>query len=370
MFQGWPSPKVGRHTPKDLPLTMISSEFPLVSVVTPCYNAGAFIAETINSVRAQTYPAVEHIVVDDGSTDGSGRIIARFAPPLTPLYLGQNRGGSFARNRGAERAVGEFLMFLDADDILGPTTIAALVAAVRDRAGCIAYCSWQRLRSKGSRWLAVAPEVRLPVPGADPLRGWLTGAWVPTCSLLWRREDYVSTGGWDEELTWGNDGDLMLRALAGGARLIKADGAETLYRHHGAARLSVSSNFASEREFRSQMRVFEKLEAELVRQGRLADYAVPIGVAYYDLVSRALQQGHRDLAGECLRQGKRLAGGRAISRTAAGRLLVRLLGMERKERIAAALARIGIASAQRRQIRQLRQFDERGRSKNQDRSAE
>jgi glycosyltransferase involved in cell wall biosynthesis len=349
---------------------MISSEFPRVSVITPCYNAGPFVADTIDSVRAQTYPAVEHIVVDDGSTDESRRIIARFAPPVTPVYLAQNRGGSFARNRGAERAVGEFLMFLDADDILAPETIAALVAAVRDQTGCIGYCRWQRLRSKGPRWVAVAPEVELPAPGADQLRGWLTGSWVPTCSVLWRREVYRSTGGWDEELTWGDDGDLMLRALAGGARLIRADGGESLYRHHGPARLSVSSDFGSERKFRSQMRVFEKLEAELGRQGRLANYAIPIGVAYYSLVSRALQQGHRDLADECLRRGERLAGGRAISRTWAGRLLVRLVGIKHKERIAAGLARFSIASAQRRQIRQLRQFDKLDRSTNQERSAE
>jgi glycosyltransferase involved in cell wall biosynthesis len=348
----------------------MSSEFPLVSVVTPCYNAAAFVAETINSVRAQTYPAVEHIIVDDGSTDESRRIIARFGPPLTSLHLGENRGGSFARNRGAELAVGEFLMFLDADDILGPRAIAALVAALRDRTGCIAYCRWQRLRSKGSRWVAAAPEIRLPAPEADPLRGWLTGSWVPPCSLLWRREDYVNSGGWDEELTWGDDGDLMLRALARGARLLKADGGESFYRHHGPGRLSVSSDFGADRKFRSQMRVFEKLEAELVRQGRLADYAIPIGVAYYGLISRALQQGHRDLASECLRRGKRLAGVRAISRTAAGRLLVRLLGIECKERIATALARFGIASAQRRQILQLRRFDQLEPSKNENGRAE
>lgn len=332
---------------------------PLVSVVTPCYNSAPFIAETIESVQAQTYSAIEHIVVDDGSSDESWEIVARYDSIAAAMRLGENRGGSYARNRGVERARGEFIMFLDSDDLLAPETIAALVAAARLQAGCIAYCPWKRLRSDGARWVRTRAEVPLPA-GTDHLKSWLCGSWVPTCSVLWRREAYQVTGGWDEELTWGDDGDLMLRALVSGVRLIKAEGGESYYRHHGLGRLSVSSDSGSERKFRSQMRVLEKLEAELVRQDRLATYAAAIGVLYYSLVSRALQQGQRELAGECLRRGEVLAGVRTVSRTAVGRLLVRLVGIEHKERIAGALARLGVASPQRRQIQQfhgLRQLD-------------
>jgi glycosyltransferase involved in cell wall biosynthesis len=337
---------------------MTPSQVPRVSVITPCYNAASFIAETIASVRAQTYDAVEHIVVDDGSTDQSWEIIARSGLTSTPLRLQHNRGGSVARNCGVERASGDFIMFLDADDLLRPDTIGALLATLRHRPGSIAYCPWQRLRWNGNRWTGAESDVPLPDPQADQLRGWLSGAWVPTCSVLWRRDVYQATGGWDEELTWGDDGDLMLRALVAGARLVPAEGGESYYRHHGVGRLSVSADFGSELKFRSQMRVLEKLQAELVRQGRLADYADLIGIAYYSLVSRALQQGHRDLAGECRRRGETLAGVRAVSRTRAGRLLVRLVGPEHKERIASALARLGIASRQRRQISQLRRLEE------------
>jgi glycosyltransferase involved in cell wall biosynthesis len=353
------SPK--RFEPSTRNPGMATSRVELVSVVTPCYNAALFVRETIDSVRAQTYPAIEHIVVDDGSTDESWEIIRSQEPPVTGVRLEQNRGGAYARNRGAERARGEFLMFLDADDILAPTTIAALVAAVRDRPGAIAYCPWRRLRSVGAQWVTGPAEMRLPVSKADHLKGWLTDSWVPTCSVLWRRETYECTGGWDEDLTWGDDGDLMLRALARGAGLVKAQGGEGYYRYHGHTRLSVSSDSGSERKFRSQMHVLEKLQAELERQGRLPPYATAIGLAYHRLVSRAFQQGHRKLARECLRRGESLAGPRAVSRTRAGRLLVRVFGIERKERIAAMLARFGIATPQRQQIRQLRQFEKPGR---------
>jgi glycosyltransferase involved in cell wall biosynthesis len=357
----------GRHTepehaensvaaPKRGAVRNLSADSLLVSVVTPCYNAAPFITETIASVRAQTYPAIEHIVVDDGSTDESWDIVRSYGSRITPLRLEQNRGGSYARNQGAERARGEFLLFLDADDTIAPDTIASLVNAVHDRPGSIAYCKWQRLGQVDARWVTLPAEVPLPPPGADYLSGWLTGSWVPTCSVLWRRDAYERTGGWDEDISWGDDGDLMLRALVRGARLVLAEGGEGYYRSHGAGRLAVSSDFSSEHNFRSQMRVFEKLEAELERQGRLPHYAIPIGLAYYRLVSRGFQQGLHGLARECLRRGKSLAGPRVVSRTLAGRLLTRLLGVERTEKIAAVLARFGIATSQRRQIRQLRRL--------------
>jgi len=109
---------------------------PLVSVVTACHNAEPFVAETIESVLAQTYRAVEQILVDDASTDGSWSVIERYtaAHPdrVRALRLETNRGGCFARNRGAEQARGELLMFLDADDLISPDSVAALVEVVRD----------------------------------------------------------------------------------------------------------------------------------------------------------------------------------------------------------------------------------------------
>src|SRR6478672_2527613 len=125
---------------------LMSPRIGLVSIVTPCYNAAPFIAETITSVSAQTYPLIEHIVVDDGSRDESWSIISSFADRTTTVRLEKNRGGSHARNRGAELAQGEFLMFLDADDVLSPGVIAALVDALQNHSVAVAACHWRRLR--------------------------------------------------------------------------------------------------------------------------------------------------------------------------------------------------------------------------------
>src|SRR5690242_9351310 len=100
--------------------TSVSMPIPgLVSVITPCYNAAPFVLETLATVRAQTYGAVEHIVVDDASTDASWELV-RHAPGVRAYRLERNRGGAHARNVGVGHARGEYLMFLDADDLLAP----------------------------------------------------------------------------------------------------------------------------------------------------------------------------------------------------------------------------------------------------------
>jgi len=98
---------------------------PLVSVVIPVYNAEPFLREALDSVLAQDYEPFEVIVVDDGSTDGSGTI-ARSYPEVR--YLRQeNQGPAVARNAGIAAAQGEFLAFFDADDVMLPNKLSVQV---------------------------------------------------------------------------------------------------------------------------------------------------------------------------------------------------------------------------------------------------
>ncbi|MBA2246054.1 MAG: glycosyltransferase [Gemmatimonadetes bacterium] len=328
---------------------------PLASVITPCYNAAPFVAETIASVQAQTFPRVEHIVVDDASTDDSWQVIQRHSQYVTAIRLPENRGGSHARNRGAEIARGEFLMFLDADDVIARHTLAAMVAAIRE-SGDVAVCRWQWLQQMEGKWQKAPTKVLLPDPAGDPLRDWLTGrAWAAPCAVLWRREAYDHVGGWDEELTLNDDGDLMMRAILDGVRLVVAEQGESFYRSHGSARLSVSMNAFSEPKLRSQCRVLEKVEATLIEQGRLTTYADALGIAYLRTALLAFRAGSRELGRECRYHGEALAGRRSIAPTFAGKVLTFLLGMERKENVANALAQAGIATRGRRRALVLRQ---------------
>jgi glycosyltransferase involved in cell wall biosynthesis len=103
----------------------------LVSVVIPVYNGEDFLAEAIESVLAQDYASFEVIVVDDGSTDRSGAIADAFAAPVRCVHQ-PNRGQGAARNAGVENARGEYLAFLDADDLWAPDKLSAQVAKLRE----------------------------------------------------------------------------------------------------------------------------------------------------------------------------------------------------------------------------------------------
>ncbi|MFJ8581767.1 glycosyltransferase family 2 protein [Micromonospora sp. NPDC093277] len=118
---------------------------PLVSVVIPCYNRARTVELCVRSVRQQTYPAIEIIVVDDASSDGSATAAA--SAGATVLSLEANSGPGAARNLGAERACGEILFFLDADVALEPGSVAAAVAELRAAPRLGAICGVLRPES-------------------------------------------------------------------------------------------------------------------------------------------------------------------------------------------------------------------------------
>jgi hypothetical protein len=332
----------------------------LVSVVMPCHNGEAYVAEAMESALAQTYQPLELVVVDDASTDASWAVIeevaARHPGRVTALRLERNRGGCHARNLGAATARGRFLMFLDSDDGLRPDAIAALVEAVRDRPDGVAMCDWRHLELEDGEWRETPASVPLPEPGADLFRVWLEGsAWAPTSCVLWRRDVYERTGGWDEALAREQDDDLMLRAYSLGARLVLAEGGLAYYRLQPGLGISVTRGVAIEK-LQSSVRVVETLWREIQRHGRADELQALVGNVYHQLALRGFQQGHTELARECLRRGDEMAGPRILSPKRVGRALERLLGLERKERVVQALARYGVATPARRQAFKVRKL--------------
>ena len=108
----------------------MSRSGPLVSIVITNYNYDRFLPEAIDSALAQTHPRIEIVVVDDGSTDGSRKVIARYGDRVKPV-LKHNGGMASAMNAGAEAATGETVVFLDADDSLVPSAAATIAPLVR-----------------------------------------------------------------------------------------------------------------------------------------------------------------------------------------------------------------------------------------------
>ncbi|HEX8831207.1 MAG TPA: glycosyltransferase, partial [Longimicrobium sp.] len=162
---------------------------PRVSIVVNNYNYGRFLAEAIDSALAQTYPGVEVVVVDDGSTDDSREVIARYADRVLPV-LKENGGQASAFNAGFARSSGDIVFFLDADDVLLPEAVAEVVAAWHPGAAKAQF----RLRVLGADGQPrdeTVPAAALPLPSGDVREGILRrGEYVfpPTSGNAFRRD--------------------------------------------------------------------------------------------------------------------------------------------------------------------------------------
>jgi glycosyltransferase involved in cell wall biosynthesis len=156
---------------------------PLVSVVIPSYNSAPWLEETIASVRAQTWRQYEIIIVDDGSTDGSGDLAERISGADMRVVRQANAGQCAALNRGMREAQGEFTQYLDADDLIAPDKIAIQMARLRELPPkWIASCSWARFESKAAEAVFTPEEVWRDLPPVD----WLVASWSGGRYDAWR----------------------------------------------------------------------------------------------------------------------------------------------------------------------------------------
>jgi Glycosyltransferases, probably involved in cell wall biogenesis len=157
---------------------------PRVSVITAAYNAAAHVAETIESVLAQTYQDFDYIVVDDGSSDETAEIVSRYAPRVTMIRQ-ENAGAGAARNRGIELAGGDYVAIVDADDVWAPDKLERQVAALDQHltAG-VCYTNAMSVTTDESTLEAVM----VPPHGSLTCRMAMTGRHpIVTSSVLFRR---------------------------------------------------------------------------------------------------------------------------------------------------------------------------------------
>lgn len=324
---------------------------PLVSVVIPCFDTAPYIAEAIASALGQSHDRVEVIVIDDGSTDGSSDVIATFGGRIISERV-TNGGAPRARNRGLALARGEAVVFLDADDLLAPDTIAAsLVTLEAAHRRSVVAAPWSYLVRDGAGWRAQPHDVK-PAPNGDPLAGWLVRRYQATASLLWPSALVRDLGGWDETLTKNQDGDLAMRAFVAGAGLAfsRARGS-ALYRHYGAGSHSLASRVRAI-DVESCIRVIDKVAAGLRTMGRFEPYRVWVARGYHEL-AHLYFASQPELARVAAARAEELAGARAIWGSWSHRVATTILGLEGKERLAAKLARLGFGD-------QLRRLNARG----------
>lgn len=201
---------------------------PLVSAIIPAYNAERYLAAAILSVLAQTYPRMEIVVVDDGSTDHTADIAASFGTAVR--YIRQpNQGVSVARNRGMTEARGEYLAFLDADDEWLPRKIEVQVARLEARPSAAASFTG-KVYVDERRGIETVEMLHLEPDMVGSLL-LVSGFVGPPSALLVRRDTLLELGGFDTHLSQSADQDLWIR-LAEVGPLDVVDEALVRYRLH------------------------------------------------------------------------------------------------------------------------------------------
>jgi len=179
---------------------------PLVSVVIPCYNSARFLGEAIESVLHQTYPRIEIILVDDGSTDETAQIARSY--PVHYIYQ-KNRGISAARNSGIAHTQGKYVLFLDHDDRLLPMGVETGVELLEEHPECAVAVGEHRYIGADGRPIGYSNK---HAAGRDHYRMLLEHNFIETpCSALHRRSGLALTGLFDESVQGAEDHELYLR---------------------------------------------------------------------------------------------------------------------------------------------------------------
>jgi glycosyltransferase involved in cell wall biosynthesis len=238
-------------------------ETPLVSILIPCHNAGPWIGQSIESALAQSYSNTEVIVVDDGSTDDSRRVIESFGDRVT-LHCVQHAGGNSARNRLTQLARGEWLQYLDADDYLLPGKIASqLAAATRHQEKIDVVYSPVIIRDTQHE---EAENIARIDDDEDVSETYIRWGPLNTNGLLFRRKAVVKAGAWKEDQACCQEHELVLRLLMAGRRFVLHNVAETVYRIHGTQTVSRRDPL---RVIRVRMELTDRIEAWLESAARL-----------------------------------------------------------------------------------------------------
>lgn len=202
-----------------------------ISVIIPCYKYAHFLSECIESVRNQTYPNIEIIVVSDGSPDDTMDVCSKLG---VICFEKPNGGLSSARNFGIERATGEYIMCLDADDVLTPGAIEDHMNLIENEK-TIAQCA---LFEFGDRH-------NLFTPSRDSGLERVMQANSIFCNAVFSKKMWAEVGGYDESETMRlgyEDWEFWIRLLAAGCELRTSDNIALRYRIHGKNMTTMNSH--------------------------------------------------------------------------------------------------------------------------------
>lgn len=232
------------------------SNNPLVTVVMPAFNASTFIQESIDSVLHQRLKEWELLIIDDCSTDSTANIVRDCQIREKRIKLIQNKqqlGPSRARNRGIKEVKGQYIAFLDSDDLMSKNSLALRLQALQEDKLAIGSYSWQRHIDSSGNQLGPTPRCFQIIRFTDLV----TNRFATSMIMLRNNPDGPDLY-FDNQLTYGEDWDLWLRLARTGMRFVPASGSVISRRLHSKS-LSHSNIY---KDFRKRMEVMERAWCE------------------------------------------------------------------------------------------------------------
>lgn len=221
---------------------------PVVSIVIPVFNRSHYIGETLDSVIEQTYTNLECIVVDDGSTDDTEQLVKSYAKNDKRIKFHirpqeKNKGASSCRNYGLEKAKGEYIQFLDSDDIISKDKIEHQVKLLEvNPLNSFATCKWGTFRDHINT-AEIHQNLKAYHSFEEPLE--LINAlskeicYFPIHAYLIRKSIILKAGAWNEYLSLNDDSEFMVRVFVNSKKICFSDSAVAFYR------LSTEDNLSS-----------------------------------------------------------------------------------------------------------------------------
>ncbi|MGE5658360.1 MAG: glycosyltransferase [Actinomycetota bacterium] len=266
---------------------------PRVSVIIPTYNCERYIAQAVESVLNQSYQDYEIIVVDDGSTDNTRQVLTPYDRLIRYVYQ-ENQGAAIARNHGCKLAQGEFLAFLDADDLFLPEKLAAQVACFEaDPSLELVQTGWRLVNERGEKISDVsiweyAPDLSL--------EAWVLYKMVRPSAMMLRREWWEKVGGFDHRYPPTEDLDFVLRLSLMGCKATWLREIHTCYRQHGSNLMSGGYQVMKNTEIiMEEFFSRPELPTAIHQLKRKERYQCYVWMAW-----RMYANGHLNLMAECL----------------------------------------------------------------------
>ena len=206
---------------------------PLISILIPIYNAEQWIVETLKSALAQTWQHKEIIAVDDGSTDNTLAVAQSFEARGVKIISQDNQGASAARNRALQEAQGDFIQYLDADDLLAPDKIERQMQlfSSKENVDYVASGEWARFYNDTDEAKFIPEPVwndMLPVDWL--ICSWEGGGMMHPAAWLVPRAIAEQAGYWNETLSINDDGEYFCRVVLESSGVKFCSGAKSYYR--------------------------------------------------------------------------------------------------------------------------------------------